>query len=71
MRDHLVARTQPLPAIDWGSVTARQSKPVSQFLGPIHHVMYGKIQLVRDWEEACVYTTGKAEEAATAREMGI
>jgi hypothetical protein len=33
---------------------------MSQFLGPIHHVMYGKIRLVHAWEEACV---AGAEEA--------
>jgi hypothetical protein len=27
---------------------------MSQFLGPIHHVMYGKIRLVHGWEGACV-----------------
>jgi len=33
---------------------------VSQFLGPIHHVMYGKIRLLHGWEEMCVAGAGAA-----------
>jgi len=42
---------------------------VSQFLGPIHHVMYGKIRLVHGWEVTCVAAAKEAWGASPVEEL--
>jgi hypothetical protein len=42
---------------------------VSQFLGPIHHVMYGKIRLLHGWEETCVAQAAAAWGEARVGEL--